>query len=94
MEDEFKEYSDEDVKNILKNALKTKLGNHPKINQKDITHLLTTHISQFLSCYKIMGYDLNGRPVVINQFDNNLERDALEHLFMENVTRMINERMI
>ena len=93
MDEEFREYTDDEVREILKNALKTKMGDNPKISKKDISRVLTSHISQFLACYKIIGYDLNGRPVVIDQFDNKLEKDALEHLFMESINRLINERM-
>lgn len=87
---EFPEYTDEQVREILRDALKTRMTkDEPLPSRKDVYSSLTNLMSEFLACYKVIGYDLNGKPISLNVYHNNLERDALEHAFIEQVAKHI-----
>lgn len=89
----YREYSEEDVKRILKDALKSNHLDREESeipNRKEVMKALSSYMSNFLSCYHLMGYDLNGKPVQMRVFNNKLEEGALEHAFMEAIARHMN----
>ena len=93
-EDTYEEYSDEEVRKILKAALKTKIREDDNLpNRKEIYKALSSYMSEFLSCYRLIGYDLNGKPVNMMYYTNKLEQGALEHAFVEAIAQHMNARM-
>lgn len=89
--DNISEYSDEDVKKILKNSLRSKLKaeNTQLPNRKEVYKALSSYMSEFMACYKLIGYDLEGHPVKMKFYSNKLEEDALTHAFLEDFGEFI-----
>lgn len=86
---------DEDVARILNEALNAFIneGNRramPRRNQLNVA--LSTTISEFLNCYKIMGYDLDGNPININVYHNQMEKNALDNMFIDQINEFIAKR--
>ena len=51
-----------------------------KAKEKDLDHL-NNMMEEFLECYMVLGYDLNGEKICIMNAHNSSEKDALiEHL--------------
>ncbi len=76
--------NDEEIMKILRDSLKMKLQNDKKIPTKiQLNKALVSTLSEFLACYKVIGYDLDGNPVKLNITNNKLEDAALTHLFVQ-----------
>lgn len=81
---EYKEFNDDDIKNILKEALAFQLKEKRKIPKKhELNKALIGMLGEFLLCYKIIGYDLDGNPVNMTIFKEKMEKAALDNAFME-----------
>lgn len=91
---DFKEFSDDEIKNILKEALSLQLKDKRKIPKKNvINNALIGTIEEFLSCFKLIGYDLDGNPVNMTVYKEKIEKSALDNAFMEEIGRFMNGRM-
>lgn len=91
---DFKEFSDDDIKNILKEALSLQLKDKRKIPKKNaLNNALIGTIGEFLSCFKLIGYDLEGNPINMTVYKEKIEKSALDNAFMEEIGRFMNTRM-
>jgi hypothetical protein len=82
--------NDEEIMKILRDSLKMKLQNDKKIPTKiQLNKALISTLSEFLACYKIIGYDLDGNPIRLNITNNKLEDAALTHLFVQEMGRYV-----
>lgn len=89
------EYTDDRVKEILAEAAKVFLREEssrpmPRRNQLNVS--LATTLSEFLNCFKLLGYDTDGNPVNITVFHNVLEKNALETQFITEINDFISKR--
>ncbi len=83
---DYKEFNDEDINKILKDALSVKLREKRKIPLKnEINNALIGVLGEFLLCYRIIGYDLDGNPVNMTIYKEKMEKSALDNAFMEQV---------
>lgn len=91
---DYKEFSDEEIKNILKEALTLQIKEKRKIPKKnEINNALIGTIGEFLSCFKLIGYDLEGNPINMTVYKEKIEKSALDNAFMEEIGRFMNGRM-
>lgn len=92
-ENQNREFSDDDIKDILSEALSFRLKEQKKIPKKpDIHNTIISVLSEFLSCFRLIGYDLNGDPVNMLIYKEKIEKSALDNAFMEEVAKsMINK---
>lgn len=87
------EFSDDEIKELIKEALKTnfeKKTNHKK--KVDIESALFATTKEFLSSFIILGYDLNGNPLIIKHSPSIMEKDALSSLLMKYISYVMYER--
>jgi hypothetical protein len=47
---------------------------------EEIVSLVTTHVSEFLQAFMILGYDMKGNPICIHHATNQMDADALNSL--------------
>ena len=88
------EFSDEDIKNILKEALAFQIKEKRKVPRKnELSKALIDTLGEFLTCYKIIGYDYDGNPVNMTIFKERLEKSALDNAFMEEIGKFMAGRM-
>lgn len=88
------EYTDEQVKEILAEAAKVFLREEPRQmprkNQLNVS--MATTLSEFLNCFKLIGYDTDGNPINITVFHNVLEKNALDLLFMDQINDFVTKK--
>jgi hypothetical protein len=83
-EDREEIFVDEEVLKILKESLKQKLKNERKLpNKVQLNNALKSSIAEFLDCFKIFGYDLNGDLVDMTIYKTKMEKSALDNLFVQ-----------
>ena len=89
----FQEFSDEEIKNILKEALTLQIKEKRKVPKKnELNNALIGTIGEFLSCFKLIGYDLEGNPINMTVYKEKMEKSALDNAFMEELGRIISNR--
>ena len=94
MGEEFEEFTDDEITNILKEALKVKISERRKLPSKiQINKALIATISEFLSCFKLIGYDLDGNPINITAYKEKMEKSALDNAFLEEVSKFMENKM-
>ena len=91
--DDSSELNDQELEIILRDALKLKLKDSKKIpSRQKLNGALTATISEFLTCYKLIGFDLEGNPIKITIANNTLEKAAIANAFMEEISKFINDK--
>lgn len=87
------EFSDDELKAILKEALTFKLKEKRKIPRKnELNKALINTIGEFLTCFRVMGYDYDGNPLVMTVYREKLEKSALDNMFMEEIGKFVADR--
>lgn len=82
--DAVNEFDDEEIKQILREALSLKLAEKRAIPRRNKLNVaLSDTLCQFLACYKLMGFDLDGNPISMTVYNNKMEKNALDCQFME-----------
>lgn len=91
------EFSDSEVEKILREALTEKLRADKKkrkipksLEDKEeipyktrANNALISSIAEFLSCYTLIGYNLDGEPITLNIYANPMQKSALDNAFIE-----------
>ena len=91
---EYKEFSDDDIKNILKDALSFQIKERRKIPKKnELNNALIGTIGEFLTCFKLIGYDLDGNPVNMTIYKEKMQKSALYNAFMAEVGKFMSGKM-
>lgn len=91
--DPINEFSDDDIKNILKEALTLKIRDKRKAPKKnELNNALIGTLGEFLTCFKIIGYDLDGNPVNMTIYKEKIEKSALDNAFMEEIGKFLSGR--
>jgi hypothetical protein len=86
-------YVDEEVLNLLRESLKTKLKDDIKKPSKvRINSALKSTIAEFLTCFKLIGFDLDGNPINMTITNNKMEQNAIENAFMQHFGEFIQVR--
>jgi hypothetical protein len=92
MSQDKNEYSDEEIKELLKEVLKTEYENRKNYNKKvKINTALASTVKEFLTNFVVLGYDLNDNPVIIKYARTQMEKDALKSLAVRYMSKLIYE---
>lgn len=87
------EFSEEEIRDILKEALKMKIQERKKIPRRNqLNNALVSTLGEFLSCYQLIGYDLDGNPVKMKIYSEPIQKSALENAFMDEVKKFMDEK--
>jgi len=90
----FQEFSDDDVKNLLKEALSLQLKEKRKVPKRnELNNALIGTLGEFLTCFKLIGYDLDGNPINMTVYKEKIEKSALDNAFMEEIGRFMSSRI-
>lgn len=76
-------FVDDKVLEILRDSLKQKLKKERKGKKNDINGALKATLQEFLTCGKMFGYDFDGNIVEITFFNNKMEDNAMQNLFIQ-----------
>lgn len=96
MGEDSEEFNKEELTKLLKDVLYERLSSDKKrkmIKQDNvptkvqINAAMISTLTEFLNCFMLIGYDLNGEPVVMTIYNNKMEKSALDNAFMEMVSK-------
>ena len=92
--DDEPEFTDLEVTKILKEALTIKIREKRAVPTKiQLNRALIATLGEFLTCFKIIGFDLNGDPVNLTVYKEKIEKAALDSAFMEEIGNFMGKRM-
>ena len=90
--DERKDLSDNDIKELLEEIMRMRVENDSVVDKRvDIDNALGCTIKEFLSSFILIGYDMQGDPVVIRSEENQMGRDALRSFVLKYLQMMLYE---
>ena len=89
----YDEFDDEQIKEILKEALQLRVKDKRKVpKRQELNNALIGTMGEFLTCFKLIGYDLQGKPINMTVYKEDLEKSALDNAFMEEIGRFLQGR--
>lgn len=92
-EQEQKPFSDEEVTQILRDALKVKLEERKKYpNRVQLQKALISVMGEFLTAYKVVGFDYEGQPVSFACHKDPMAKAALDNAFIEEFSKFMARR--
>lgn len=85
-------FSEDDIRDLIKDALKNNYESKKKYNKKiQLENALASTLKEFLSNFVVIGYDLNGKPVILKHAKTPMERDALYSLVIKYISYLMYE---
>jgi hypothetical protein len=85
---------DEEILKILRDSLKMKLTEDRKMpNKVRLNKALVSTISEFMSCYRLMGYDIDGNPINLSITNNKMEQSAIDNMFIQEFGKFMGSRV-
>ena len=88
------EFTDAEVDKILREALALKLREKRALPVKvQVNRAMISTLGEFLTCFKLIGYDLDGNPVNLTIYKEKIEKSALDNAFMEEIGKFMGNRM-
>jgi len=83
-------FSDEDIERIIRDALKLEIAEKRKMpNKVQLNRALIGTIGEFLSCFKLMGYDLEGNPLSVTVYKEKMQKSAIDNMFLEEIGKFM-----
>lgn len=87
------EFSDDELTTILREALTLKLKERrTPIRKNELNKAIVNTMGEFLTCFRLMGYDYDGNPLNITYYNEKLEKSALDNMFMEEIGKFVSKR--
>jgi len=89
------DYIDDEVKKILIDSFKVKIrDNRSKPSKIKINQAIIASLSEFLVCFKLIGYDIDGNPVNMTITNTKMDKSALDNAFVEEITTFMSDKLI
>jgi hypothetical protein len=87
MEDLPEDKADQELKNLIKDALKTNVDfKKKKVSKRQLSSALAGTLDEFLNNFILIGYDMEGSPVILRSHKTEMENEALKSLFIKYFT--------
>lgn len=81
MDQDGRETSDEELKALIRDALKINIDTRNKRKSKlDLENALLSTLKEFLGGFIIIGYDIGGNPIILKYAKTPMENEALKSL--------------
>lgn len=85
-------FSDDDIRELIKDALKNNFDNKKKYNKQiQLENALVSTLKEFLANFIVIGYDLNGKPLILKYAKTQMEKDALSSLAIKYISYLMYE---
>jgi hypothetical protein len=92
MEDSESDYTDDDIKQLLIDSLKMKLKDtRSKPNRVKINQAIISSLGEFLTCFKLIGYDIDGNCVNLTITKTAMDKSALEQSFIKEFGKFMSD---
>lgn len=90
--DDKDSFSEDEIKNLIREALKINVEDKKAaISKLKIDNALVSTVKEFLNTFAIIGYDINGEPVVLKYAKTQMEKDALNTIILKYLTYVMYE---
>jgi len=87
MDDLPEDKSEQELKDLIKDALKNNIEvKKKKVSKRQLTSALSGTLDEFLNNYILIGYDMEGSPVILRSHKTEMENEALKSLFIKYFT--------
>ena len=94
MKENESDYTEDDIKQLLIDSLKQKLkDDRKKPSRVKINQAIISTLGEFLTCFMLIGYDLDGNYVNLTINKTALDKSALEQSFMKEFGKFMNDSM-
>jgi hypothetical protein len=88
--DPITNFSEEEIERVIRDALKLEIAEKRKMpNKVQLNRALIGTIGEFLSCFKLMGYDLDGNPLSLTVYKEKIQKSAIDNMFLEEMGRFL-----
>ena len=85
-------FSEDDIRDLIKDALKNNFENKKKYNKQiQLENALLSTLKEFLANFIVLGYDLNGKPILLKFAKTQMEKDALSSLAIKYISYLMYE---
>lgn len=86
------EYSDDAIKDLIKNALRSQLEAKKYPNKKALNESLIASMQEFMSSFKVIGYDIDGNLVSLTYAPSDMGKHALIHAFLDEFSKIVGSK--
>lgn len=87
MDEDPKNKDEEELKSLIKDALKVNVeAQKRKVSKRQLTSALTGTLDEFLNNFILIGYDIEGSPIILRSHKTEMENEALKSLFIKYFT--------
>ena len=87
MDEDPKNKDEEELKSLIKDALKVNVeAQKRKVSKHQLTSALTGTLDEFLNNFILIGYDIEGSPIILRSHKTEMENEALKSLFIKYFT--------
>jgi len=85
-------FSEDDIRDLIKDALKNNFDNKKKYNKQiQLENALVSTLKEFLANFIVIGCDLNGKPLILKYAKTQMEKDALSSLAIKYISYLMYE---
>ena len=85
-------FSEDEIRDLIKDALKNNYEVKKKFNKKvELNSAISSTLKEFLSNFIVIGYDLDGKPLILKHAKTPMEKDALTSLAIKYITFLMYE---
>lgn len=85
-------FSEDDIRDLIKDALKNNFESKKKYNKQiQLENALSSTLKEFLANFVVIGYDLNGKPLLLKFAKTQMEKDALSSLAIKYISYLMYE---
>jgi hypothetical protein len=85
-------FSEEDIRELIKDALKNNNEGKKKYNKKiQLENAIASTLKEFLANFIVIGYDLNGKSLILKSAKTQMEKDALSSLAIKYISYLMYE---
>lgn len=85
-------FSEEDIRDLIKDALRNNNEGKKKYNKKiQLESAISSTLKEFLANFIVIGYDLEGKPLILKFAKTPMEKDALASLAIKYISYLMYE---
>lgn len=75
---------EQELKDLIKDALKSNVDKkRKKVSKQQLSSALAGTLDEFLNNFILIGYDMEGSPVILRSHKTEMENEALKSLFVK-----------
>ena len=86
-------FTDDEIISLLKESLREKLEPKKYKNKAQLKDSLCVSMQEFMSSFKVVGYDVDGNLVSFTYAPNDVSKHAIIHAYLDEFARLVGNKM-